>query len=131
VLTGHHHIQIKLNIMGDIIQDEIETVAPPKKKSLFNKEARASISEGAKAIEFFSRAKEVFAERLEEDKRKQEKKLARRERKRLPKSADIKEGSPVHSKKRRTSGQKEVRERPSTDEESCHEYDRESPAPRQ
>jgi hypothetical protein len=63
------------------------TVAPtvPKKRSLFNKSAVANVTETEKPVEFFSRAKELFPQRVEEE-----------------------ESTPPGGKKRRVSSQQEA-----------------------
>jgi hypothetical protein len=85
---------------------EVPTV--PKKRSLFNKSAIANVTEAEKPVEFFSRAKELFPQRLEEEEYKRQKKLVKAERKRSSTSAELKESTPPGGKKRRVSSQLEA-----------------------
>jgi hypothetical protein len=86
------------------------TEAPtvPKKRSLFNKSAVANITETEKPVEFFSRAKELFPQRVEEEEYRRQKKLVKAERKRSSTSAELKESTPPGGKKRRVSSQQEA-----------------------
>jgi hypothetical protein len=89
--------------------------APPKKRSLFNKATIERATEAGEAIEFFSRAKEIYPQRLAEEQRRREKKIGKLERKRSSTSAEIKEASPTGGKKRKVSSQRDARERHSSD----------------
>jgi len=80
----------------------------PKKRSLFSKSAVAKVTEPEKPVEFFSRAKELFPQRLEEEEYRRQKKLVKAERKRSSTSADLKEPTPPGGKKRRVSSQLEA-----------------------
>jgi hypothetical protein len=92
-----------------------EPVAPPKKRSLFSKAARERASEADEAVEFFSRAKEIYPQQLAEEERRRQKKLVKLERKRSSASADHKELTPPGGKKRRVSSQLEARDGHSSD----------------
>jgi hypothetical protein len=61
--------------------------APPKKRSLFSK-TFFQPSDAEMGVDFFSRSKDIFPERLAEEQRKREKKLAKLERKRSTASAE-------------------------------------------
>lgn len=112
--------------MADII---IAPVAPkPKKKSIFSLDAVVPVTtEGAKALDFFSRGRDTFERTLEENQRKQERKNAKLERKRSSASADLKENSPFEEKRRKVSAQKFTESRYSSEEASENERDQESP----
>lgn len=99
--------------MAELPEDSpaVETAAPPKKRSLFNKPFIERASEADEAIDFFSRAKEIYPQRLAEDERRRKKK----ERKRSSTSAEIKESSPTGGKKRKVSSQREARDGHSSD----------------
>jgi hypothetical protein len=105
--------------MADILEDNCaaEPVAPPKKRSLFSKAVTEKASEADEAVEFFSRAKEIYPQRLAEEERKRQKKLVKLERKRSSTSAEIKESSPPApgGKKRKVSSQREARDGHSSD----------------
>ena len=103
--------------MTDLLVDngDAEPVAPPKKRSLFSKAARENISETDEAVDFFSRAKEIYPQRLAEEERRRQKKLVKLERKRSSTSADHKESTPPGGKKRRLSSQADERDGPSSD----------------
>jgi hypothetical protein len=117
--------------MADSHRSEPEPAVPLKKRSLFSKEVRVKVSDGAKALDFFSRGKEIFEEKLEEDRRKQEKRMARLERKRLSKSVELKEESPVEEKRRKVSAQNYTTENGySFEESSNHEREGESASTR-
>ena len=97
-----------------------ELPAPPaKKRSLFSKTI-SQLSEADKAVDFFSRAKEVFPERLAEEQRKREKKIAKLERKRSSASAEKAPSTP-EGKRRRISAQAEDSSDSSTDHDK-HEH---------
>jgi hypothetical protein len=105
--------------MADILEDNCaaEPVAPPKKRSLFSKAVTEKASEADEAVEFFSRAKEIYPQRLAEEERKRQKKLVKLERKRSSTSAEIKESAPPApgGKKRKVSLQREARDGHSSD----------------
>jgi len=103
--------------MTDLLVDngDAEPVAPPKKRSLFSKAARENISETDEAVDFFSRAKEIYPQRLAEEERRRQKKLVKLERKRSSTSADHKESTPPGGKKRRLSSQADERDGHSSD----------------
>ena len=86
---------------------EEATVAPalPKKRSLFSKAAAAKAAESEEAIDFFSRAKELYPQRLEEEERRREKKLIKLERKKSSASPDVQVTTPPEGKRRRVSPQ--------------------------
>jgi len=86
-----------------------ETVALPKKRSLFNKSAIERASEADKAIDFFSRAKEFFPEQLADQERRRQKKIVKLERKRSSASAEIKGPTSPGGKKRKVSSRIEAR----------------------
>ncbi|PMD40038.1 hypothetical protein L207DRAFT_460856 [Hyaloscypha variabilis F] len=92
-----------------------EPVAPPKKRSLFNKSAIERAAEADKAIDFFSRAKDIYPQRLAEEERRRQKKIVKLERKRSSASAEIKDPMSPGGKKRKVSIQKEGREGQSSD----------------
>jgi hypothetical protein len=92
-----------------------EPVAPPKKRSLFNKSAIERAAEADKAIDFFSRAKDIYPQRLAEEERRRQKKIMKLERKRSSASAEIKDPMSPGGKKRKVSIQKEGREGQSSD----------------
>jgi hypothetical protein len=80
-------------------------IAPPKKRSLFSKPIVAKPrveEEGGEAVDFFSRAKDLYPIRVAEEQRKREKKL---ERKRSTASAERKASKTPEVKKRRISSQ--------------------------
>jgi hypothetical protein len=93
--------------MADILEDNCpaEPIAPPKKRSIFNKAILEKASEADEAVEFFSRAKEIYPQRLAEEERKRQKKIVKLERKRSSTSAEIKESTPPGGKKRKVSSQ--------------------------
>lgn len=62
--------------------------APPKKRSLFTKSTWAKPREEDQAVEFFSRAKELYPIVVAENERKLQKKAAKLERKRSSISRD-------------------------------------------
>jgi hypothetical protein len=103
--------------MADLLEDNslMEPVAPPKKRSLFNKVALQKASEADEAIEFFSRAKEIYPQRLAEEERRRQKKIVKSERKRSSTSAEIKEPTSPGGKKRKGSSQREPHERHSSE----------------
>jgi hypothetical protein len=103
--------------MADLLDDNCtsEPVAPPKKRSLFSKAAKERASEADEAVEFFSRAKEIYPQRLAEEERRRQKKFVKLERKRSSASVDHKELTPPEEKKRRVSSQIEVRDEHSSD----------------
>ncbi len=107
--------------MADILEDNCaaEPVAPPKKRSLFSKAVTERASEADEAVEFFSRAKEIYPQRLAEEERKRQKRLVKLERKRSSASAEIKESTPPApgGKKRKVSPQTEARDGHSSDSE--------------
>jgi hypothetical protein len=115
--------------MGDIVETnrENEQIVAPKKKSLFTKSAISKISEGPRGLDMFSRANELFPQRIEEEQRKKEKKFAKLERKRSSASAEAKETTPPENKKRRTSGQMEERDGYSSEEWAHNERVHRSP----
>lgn len=104
--------------MADILEDNcaVEPVAPPKKRSLFSKAVTERASEADEAVEFFSRAKEIYPQRLAEEERKRQKKLVKLERKRSSTSAEIKDSTPaLGGKRRKGSSQRETRDEHSSD----------------
>lgn len=111
--------------MADILGDNCATepVAPPKKRSLFNKAVLEKASEADEAVEFFSRAKEIYPQRLAEEERKRQKKIVKLERKRSSTSAEVKESISPGGKKRKVSSQREGRDGHSSD--SAGELDHE------
>ena len=78
---------------------------PLKKRSLFSK-TFFQPADADKPIDLFSRAREVFPERLAEEQRKRDKKIAKLERKRSSASAERAPSTP-EGKRLRTSGQAE------------------------
>ena len=106
--------------MVEAVEDSRATAAPAKKKSLFNKSAWAKPAAQKEGIDFFSRADELWPERLAEEERKRHKKATKLERKRSTASAEKKPSSIPDSKRRRVS-QNEV-ERHSS-EGSPNEHD--------
>lgn len=107
--------------MADTVAADGGPAPKPKKKSIFTFDAIAPTSEGAKALDFFSRGRDTFERKLEEDKRKQERQAARLERKRSSTSADLKENSPVEEKRRKVSAQKFTGDGYSSEDGSQHE----------
>jgi hypothetical protein len=103
--------------MADLLVDncDAEPVAPPKKRSIFSKAVRETASEADEAVEFFSRAKEIYPQHLAEEERKRQKKLVKLERKRSSTSVDHKESTPPGGKKRRVSSQADARDGHSLD----------------
>ncbi|KAE9381628.1 hypothetical protein N431DRAFT_539233 [Stipitochalara longipes BDJ] len=103
--------------MADLPEDNgtTESVAPPKKRSLFNKSAIERAAEADKAVEFFSRAKEIYPQRLAEEERRRQKKLVKLERKRSSTSAEIKDPTSPGGKRRKAASQREAREGHSSD----------------
>lgn len=81
--------------------------APPAKKSLFSKKITAVAPTTGDAVSFFSRAEQVYPQRLAEQERKRQKKQVRLERKRSSASVELKEFSPEADKRRRVSEQRE------------------------
>lgn len=98
--------------MADLVDDNgpTEPSDPPKKRSFFSKAALEKASEADKAVEFFSRAKEIYPQRLADEERRRQKKIVKLERKRSSTSVEIKESSPPGGKKRKVSSQKEGRD---------------------
>jgi hypothetical protein len=80
----------------------MESKPLPKKRSLFTKTALSKTAEAEDAVAFFSRAKELQAERLAEDERRRQKKITKLERKRSSPTIERKETSP-EGKRRRVS----------------------------
>lgn len=107
--------------MADTVTADAGPAPKPKKKSIFSTDAIAPMTEGAKALDFFSRGRDTFERTLEENKRKQERQAARLERKRSSTSADLKENSPVEEKRRKLSAQKSTGTGYSSEEGSQHE----------
>lgn len=92
--------------LDDPFADETAPAPPPKKKSLFTKSLwnkPVKPVEQKEGIDFFSRAEEMWPERLAEEKRKREKKLVKLERKRSTVSAERKPSSTPDNKRRRVS----------------------------
>ena len=93
--------------------DDLDPGAPlPKKRSLFKKPAWSKSAGADEAVEFFSRAKELYPMRVAEEERKRERKLGRRERKT---SAERQEQSPAGSKRQRISYEAAIQESDSCD----------------
>jgi len=90
---------------GDFGDDRAVEASPPKKRSLFSKAISAKVAVEDEAVEFFSRAKELYPQRLAEEEKKRQKKLAKLERKRSSASAEMKESTPLERKRRRVSAQ--------------------------
>jgi hypothetical protein len=113
--------------MADFLEDNTpaEPVAPPKKRSIFNKIALEKASEADEAVEFFSRAKEIYPQRLAEEERRRQKKIVKSERKRLSTSAEIKESTPPGGKKRKASSQSEAHDRHSSESTGELDHDEE------
>jgi hypothetical protein len=103
------------------------TEAPtvPKKRSLFSKSAVAKVAEAEKPVEFFSRAKELFPQRVEEEEYRRQKKLVNAERKRSSTSAELKESTPPGGKRRRVSLQAEAY----SSDSSANQDENEEPVP--
>jgi len=108
--------------IDDPFAEEAAPAPPPKKKSLFTKSLwnnPAKPAEQKEGIDFFSRAEEMWPERLAEEKRKRQKKLVKLERKRSTVSAERKPSSTPDSKRRRVS--KEEPERHSSEGSVNHD----------
>jgi hypothetical protein len=112
----HDNLQSK-STMADTLEDNraAEAIAPPKKRSIFSKAVLEKASEADEAVEFFSRAKEIYPQRLAEEERKRQKKFVKLERKRSSRSAEIKESTPPGGKKRKFSLQGGGRDEHSSD----------------
>jgi hypothetical protein len=89
--------------MADLADEPAPPVAPPK-RSLFSKPIVKRTEEVDEAVDFFSRAKTLYPQRLAEEEKKRQKKIARLERKRSSTSAEH-EKTPVEEKKRRVFSQ--------------------------
>jgi hypothetical protein len=107
-----------------------EAMSPPKKKSLFTKAALAKSSAAEEAVNFFSRAKELYPQRLAEEERRRQKRLVKLERKRSTASAERKEGTPSEGKRRKVSGQSAGRRRHSSESSEDHRDAEETTWPR-
>ncbi|VDB90821.1 BgtA-21130 [Blumeria graminis f. sp. tritici] len=80
--------------------DSVVSTPAPKKRSLFSKQALAKVSVSKDPVDFFSRAKSVYPQLLEEEEKKRQLKLEQVERKRLSGSAELREATPPEKKKR-------------------------------
>jgi hypothetical protein len=119
--------------MGGILEEDVApdvalAPAPPKKKSLFNRPAPTKPVEKVKDdVEFFSRAKELFPQRISEEERKRERKQNKLERKRTPESAERKAFKTPDLKRRRVSEQDGNRSRDSSPNNVIDDDDEEAP----
>ncbi|SZF03110.1 unnamed protein product [Blumeria hordei] len=78
--------------------DSFVSTPAPKKRSLFSKQALAKVSVSKDPVDFFSRAKSVYPQLLEEEEKKRQLKLEQVERKRLSGSAELREATPPEKK---------------------------------
>jgi hypothetical protein len=103
--------------MADLVDDNgaTEPADPPKKRSFFSKAALEKASEADKAVEFFSRAKEIYPQRLADEERRRQKKIGKLERKRSSTSVEMEESIPPGRKRSKVSLQREARNGNSSD----------------
>ncbi|KAF8863318.1 hypothetical protein BDZ45DRAFT_722447 [Acephala macrosclerotiorum] len=111
--------------MDDAFEDAAPETAspPPKKRSLFSSAAIAKSNAAEEAVEFFSRAKELYPQILAQEERKRQKRSLKLERKRSSTSADTKEITPPEDKRRRVSAQSKMHDEYSSDESRNHNDD--------
>jgi hypothetical protein len=97
--------------MSDSIGDNV----PKKRPPLFNKPAWSKPGEQEEGIDLFSRAKDLYPQRVAEEERRRQKKLVKLERKRSTASAERKASNTPETKRRRISSQTDDRHKNSSD----------------